>query len=508
MSTSNSVPSLLHDVRIANKFQIRRKIGSGSFGDIYLGVNIISGEEVAIKLENIFSKHPQLEYEARVYKTLAGGTGIPFIRWFGSQNEYNALVMDLLGPSLEDLFNFCERRFSYKTVVLLADQLITRLEYLHAKSFIHRDVKPDNFLMGIGRRGNQVNIIDFGLAKRFRDPRTHLHIPYRENKNLTGTARYASINTHLGVEQSRRDDLESLAYVLIYFMRGQLPWQGLKAVTKKQKYDRIMEKKMTTSTDTLTKGLPNEFAIFLSYSRSLRFEDRPDYIYLRRLMKDFFIRSNYRYDYVFDWTVFRYRKVINSMGGREGGQQNQLTAGQAQDEDPSKQQQQQQQQQQPQRDSASPAAGGASQGASNSQVSLQPQQAPRAGEALAAPQAQGAQQGMRAKTPSQRPDLKTRIGDWDIPPPLRLFDIENQQLDYYDDKKADTDQSDWRTRLRREQQRIQGSPTSQGNSGVAGSGTTPGPQGTPQQPPLGQPGQSGAPAPGQGHDDYGATPWI
>lgn len=504
-------------MRIANKFQIRRKIGSGSFGDIYLGVNIISGEEVAIKLENIFSKHPQLEYEARVYKTLAGGTGIPFIRWFGSQNEYNALVMDLLGPSLEDLFNFCERRFSYKTVVLLADQLITRLEYLHAKSFIHRDVKPDNFLMGIGRRGNQVNIIDFGLAKRFRDPRTHLHIPYRENKNLTGTARYASINTHLGVEQSRRDDLESLAYVLIYFMRGQLPWQGLKAVTKKQKYDRIMEKKMTTSTDTLTKGLPNEFAIFLSYSRSLRFEDRPDYIYLRRLMKDFFIRSNYRYDYVFDWTVFRYRKVINSMGGREGAQQSQLTAGQGQDEDPNKPQQQQ-------RDSASPAAQGASQGASNSQVSLQPQQqAPRAGgEALAGAAGSGApgqglppQQGMRAKTPSQRPDLKTRIGDWDIPPPLRLFDIENQQLDYYDDKKADTDQSDWRTRLRREQQRIQGSPTSQGNSGVAGSGTAPGvpQQGTPQQqqqqPPLGQPGQPGASAPpGQGHDDYGATPWI
>lgn len=475
-----------------------------------MGVNIISGEEVAIKLENIFSKHPQLEYEARVYKTLAGGTGIPFIRWFGSQNEYNALVMDLLGPSLEDLFNFCERRFSYKTVVLLADQLITRLEYLHAKSFIHRDVKPDNFLMGIGRRGNQVNIIDFGLAKRFRDPRTHLHIPYRENKNLTGTARYASINTHLGVEQSRRDDLESLAYVLIYFMRGQLPWQGLKAVTKKQKYDRIMEKKMTTSTDTLTKGLPNEFAIFLSYSRSLRFEDRPDYIYLRRLMKDFFIRSNYRYDYVFDWTVFRYRKVINSMGGREGAQQSQLTAGQAGEEDPAKQQQQQQ------RDSASPAAAGASGGASNSQVSLQP---PR-GEALAGGAGAAAPSGqpapaLRAKTPSQRPDLKTRIGDWDIPPPLRLFDIENQQLDYYDDKKADTDQSDWRTRLRREQQRIQGSPTSQGNSGVAGSGTAPGqPPAPQQQPPLGQPGQGGAPgapgAPGaaQGHDDYGATPWI
>lgn len=157
--------------------------------------------------------------------------------------------------------------------------------------------------MGIGKRGNQVNVIDFGLAKKYRDPKTHLHIPYRENKNLTGTARYTSINTHLGVEQSRRDDLESLGYVLMYFLRGSLPWQGLKAATKKQKYDRIMEKKMTTPTELLCRGFPSEMAIYLNCCRSLRFDDKPDYSYLRKLFRDLFVREGFQYDYVFDWSI-------------------------------------------------------------------------------------------------------------------------------------------------------------------------------------------------------------
>nr|XP_034914578.1 casein kinase 1-like protein 10 isoform X1 [Populus alba] len=304
---------------IGGKFKLGRKIGSGSFGELYLGINVQSGEEVAVKLESVKTKHPQLHYESKLYMLLQGGTGIPHLKWFGVEGEYNVMVIDLLGPSLEDLFNYCNRKLSLKTVLMLADQLINRVEYMHSRGFLHRDIKPDNFLMGLGRKANQIYIIDYGLGKKYRDLQTHKHIPYRENKNLTGTARYASVNTHLGVEQSRRDDLESLGYVLMYFLRGSLPWQGLKAGTKKQKYDRISEKKMLTPIEVLCKNYPSEFTSYFHYCRSLRFEDKPDYSYLKRLFRDLFIREGYQFDYVFDWTILKYPQIGSSSRLRLSG---------------------------------------------------------------------------------------------------------------------------------------------------------------------------------------------
>jgi len=309
------------ELRVGTKYRIGRKIGCGSFGDIYIGTDITNGEEVAIKLENVSSPHPQLQYESKLYKLLQGGEGIPQVKWFGVEGDYNVMVMELLGPSLEDLFNFCNRKFSVKTVLLLADQMISRVEYVHNKCFLHRDIKPDNFMMGLARRGNLVYLIDFGLAKRYRDAKTHQHIPYRENKNLTGTARYASINTHLGIEQSRRDDLESLGYVFMYFNRGSLPWQGLKAATKKQKYERISERKIGTPIEVLCKGFPPEFATYLNFCRSLRFDDKPNYSYLRQLFRNLFHREGYVYDYIFDWTLQIKQQRVNrtsSTGSRQG----------------------------------------------------------------------------------------------------------------------------------------------------------------------------------------------
>ena len=137
---------------------------------------------------------------------------------------------------------------------------------------------------------------------------------FREDKNLTGTARYASINAHLGIEQSRRDDMESLGYVLMYFNRGSLPWQGLKAATKKQKYEKISEKKMSTPVEVLCKGFPAEFAMYLNYCRGLRFEEGPDYMYLRQLFRILFRTLNHQYDYTFDWTMLKQKAALSAAG--------------------------------------------------------------------------------------------------------------------------------------------------------------------------------------------------
>ncbi|XP_008677209.1 casein kinase 1-like protein 4 isoform X2 [Zea mays] len=262
---------------VGSKYKLGRKIGSGSFGEIYLATHVDTYEIVAVKIESSKTNHPQLLYEAKLYNALQGGTGIANIKWCGIDGDENILVIDLLGPSLEDLFVYCGRRFSLKTVLMLADQM--------------------------------VYVIDFGLAKRYRDSATNRHIPYRENKNLTGTARYASRNTHLGIvllpEQSRRDDLESIGYVLLYFLRGSLPWQGLKAATKKQKYDKISEKKLSTPIEALCKSHPVEFASYFHYCHSLTFDQRPDYSFLRHVFRELFEREGYQFDYVYDWTLLK-----------------------------------------------------------------------------------------------------------------------------------------------------------------------------------------------------------
>eukprot|EP00039_Didymoeca_costata_P028286 m.20571 g.20571 ORF g.20571 m.20571 type:complete len:377 (-) comp6878_c0_seq2:1366-2496(-) len=306
---------------VGPKFRVGKKIGSGNFGELRLGKDLFNNEDVAIKLEPNDSRAPQLYLEFRFYQLLGKQVGVPKVHTFGSCGKYNALVLELLGPCLEDLFDMCGRKFTLKTVCMVAIQLITRLEYVHSKHIIYRDIKPENFL--VGRRSLQgdstIHIIDFGLSKEYIDPDTGAHIPYREHKSLTGTARYMSINTHLGKEQSRRDDLEALGHMLIYFLRGSLPWQGLKADTLKQRYKMIGDTKINTPIDVLCEGFPSEVATYLRYCRTLDFFQLPDYEYLRHLFWDIFEREGYKDDGVYDWTKIPSRASRDKDNGKTDG---------------------------------------------------------------------------------------------------------------------------------------------------------------------------------------------
>ena len=292
------------EIRVGGRYRLGKKIGTGAFGEIFEGTDIFDNSSVAIKLEHNSVKYPQLLFEAKLLKSIPG-TGIPVMHWFGIAGEYNAMVMDLLGQNLEDLYNYCAKNFSLKTILMITIQMIERLKHVHDNHYIHRDIKPENFLIGKDSTAKTIYLLDFVLEKRYRDEYTHIHIPLKENRNLTGTARYASCNAHNGLEQSRRDDMESIAYVILYFFRKKLPWQGLKCKDKNEKHAKIKEIKMSMTPEKLFEGLPQEFADYLTFVKKLGFEDEPAYKNYIQMFNRLFKAKEFEMDYIYDWVTVK-----------------------------------------------------------------------------------------------------------------------------------------------------------------------------------------------------------
>ena len=289
--------------KLLNKYLIIKKLGEGSFGLIYVAKTQHSW--YAIKLESRNRGQNLLENEACIMYYLRGKR-IPAIKSYSNDINFNILVMELMGKSLEEIFeSLPKKKMSVNCVAKLGIQMVEILEYIHNKHIIHRDIKPDNFVIGRGDKSKYIYLLDFGLAKKYRSSTTLMHYRMIKKKNLTGTARYASINALNGLTQSRRDDLEAVGYVLMYFLRGKLPWQGLRVKNKEDRYHKIMEIKQETSPSLLCYGFPKEFKKYVEYTRNLEYEQDPDYEMLKNLFKTILYNNKVSKEnfFVYDWDI-------------------------------------------------------------------------------------------------------------------------------------------------------------------------------------------------------------
>jgi len=304
-----SGPLISVDCIVNDQWKVQELIAQGGFGSIFKAYNLNNKSDiVAIKTEKRANRD-YLTVEADIYNKLVGLPGFPRLIWFGKTKFYKpgnpekhnccVLVLEYLSSSLSDLFTLNNKKFSLKTVLMLSQQMIDRLATLHAVGIVHRDVKPGNFVMGKGDKAGVVYLLDFGLAHPFKDENTNIHMPYQTNVCFRGTHRYASVTAHARIEQSRRDDMEALGYVLIYFLRG-LPWQNLQ-IERKDRRKVIGDMKAKLPLDKLTEGLPIEFEKYMQYTRSLRFTDEPNYVYCKNLFENCFAKLNFVNDGIYDW---------------------------------------------------------------------------------------------------------------------------------------------------------------------------------------------------------------
>lgn len=293
--------------RIENFKIFGNKIGSGSFGDIFKGINLKNGNLVAIKTEKKDKKICFLDKEIYIYNKLKNHKFIPRIHLITETNCYKIIIMDYLGPTLEELFKQCNRKFSLKTTLMLGIQLINIIEKVHLSGVVHRDIKPDNFLIGYGCNKKKLYIIDFGLSSLFINTENYQHKKYEIKKQFIGTYRYSSLWNHIGVEQSRRDDLESIIYMLMYLYSSNLPWCGISGENQLKK---IYNLKKNIPTNKIIKNCPKCFYLALNYIRRLKFDECPNYDYLSKLFKSSFNFNRFRFDYNYDWIIKKKRQNL------------------------------------------------------------------------------------------------------------------------------------------------------------------------------------------------------
>ncbi|KAH9010128.1 kinase-like domain-containing protein [Lactarius hengduanensis] len=267
-------------VRVRGRYRVGTLLGSGTSGDVYLGRDIKTGQDIALKFEPIQTHTLRLSHEHSVYKALSGMSGIPTMHWYGREVPYNVMVLDRLDLTLDEVIS---KRHNINLVFSYAGQMLSCLESLHERSYIHRDVKPTNFMTGVDELSSQVFLIDFGLAQLFRNSSTRQHVPLVSGLKTVGTIAFTSINSHLGRTQSRRDDLESLVYSIVYLCRGCLPWQNIVKGSVEKYAASVLEKKIASS-KTLCQGLPAPFVAFTQHIQSLGFNEKPQYDNLHTLL--------------------------------------------------------------------------------------------------------------------------------------------------------------------------------------------------------------------------------
>ena len=289
--------------KINDEYQLieSEQLGGGAFGVVYKCISLIdSKKEFAAKVESNDSIKPQLNHEYKILKYLEGEEGIPKTYLLKNIGFSTIMIFELLGPNLEDILKETKaKKFTYKTCGMILKQMNKRLNYIHDCGIIHRDLKPENFIVSTNVREGIIYLIDFGLSKKFMNPKTKEHIPFKTNRPIMGTAKYTSLNTHKGFEQSRRDDLESLAYIIIYFFYGELPWSKIKVKTKEEVFQKVYEIKSNYKDLDEYKNLPNELSDLINYCTNLEYEEKPNYFFIKTLAERMIGRSNN--EELFDW---------------------------------------------------------------------------------------------------------------------------------------------------------------------------------------------------------------